>query len=49
MELKEIEKELKLFEHREWEKAKMRLHNKEIIDGEKPSKYFLAAEKQHKK
>ena len=45
--LGEIEKELKNFEHHEWNQAQLRLHKKQKVEGEKPSKYFFSAVKQH--
>ena len=30
----------------EWKKSKSRIHNVHRVEGEKPSKYFLSAEKQ---
>ena len=48
-ELKEIERQLKLYEKHEWEKAKIRLHTNKKVEGEKPSKYFFSAEKQQQK
>lgn len=49
VELSEIEKKLKLHETQKWEKAKLRLHTIQKVEGEKPSKYFLSAEKQQHK
>ena len=45
-ELNDIESQLKWYEYQEWEKAKLWLHNKQKVEGEKPSKYFVSAAKQ---
>ena len=45
-ELNDIESKLKWYEYQEWEKAKLWLHNKQKVEGEKPSKYFFSAAKQ---
>ena len=46
MELEEIERRIKVFENRQWERSKLRVHMKHKTDMEKPSKYFLSAERQ---
>ena len=44
--INEIENQLKQFEIKQWEKAQVKTHNTLKLEGEKPSKIFLAIEKQ---
>ena len=48
-EIKELETQLKMYEIKEWEKARVRMHITQKTEGEKPSKFFLSLEKQRLK